>query len=195
MEYSTQRSKMEQLQQIKDDYYTQNKKSMLFKNDQKFHLAQSVCTQIDLTELLHNTCWIIPHTNKVYFEYSVFKHYACPQNYQQIINKIQTLCYECVQTHGSFEVHINLASFTVSAAERYKPVIQMYCEQCTSQTTWLTDYLERLCLYNVPVMIENISRMLSPLVPPAVREKRQLYTKDVSEAILQQLHNSSTSVL
>jgi hypothetical protein len=193
MEYSTQRDKIEQLQQIKDTFYTQNKKNVFFKTDQKFHLAQSVCTQIDLEDLMYNTCWIIPNTNKVYFEYSVFKHYACPENYQHIVDKIHTLCLECVQLYGKFEVHINLSSFTISAAERYKGIIQMYCDQCASANTTLTGYLDKLCLYNIPTMIDNISRLLSPMVPPEVREKRQLFTKEVSETMLQQLHASATN--
>lgn len=192
MEYSTQRDKMEQIQQIKETYYTQNKKNILFKSDQKFHLAQSVCTQIDLEELLHNTCWIVPNTNKVYFEYSVFKHYACPDNYQHIVNKMKIMCTECVQLYGSFEVHINLATFSMSAAERYKSIIQMYCDQCNSQDTVLSAYLDRLCLYNVPAVIDGISRLLSPMVPLEVRDKRQLYSKDVSDELLQALHHSGS---
>jgi len=191
MEYSTQRDKMEQLQQIKDEYYNQNKKNIFFKNDQKFHLAQSVCTQIDLEELMYNTCWIIPNTNKVYFEYSVFKHYACPDNYEQIVNKIYGLCLNCVQRYGSFEVHVNLASFSMSAAERYKSIIQMYCDQCNNKNTSLTEYLDKLYLYNVPVMIDNISRLLSPMVPPEVRTKREMFSKEISESMLQALHNNT----
>jgi hypothetical protein len=123
-------------------------------------------------------------------EYTVFKHYACPDNYCQIIGKLIELSKRCVETHGHFEVHVNLDTFSVTAAERYKGFIQLFCEQSQASGTPLSEDLSCLYLYNIPAMMDSISRMLSPLVPPEMREKRKMFKKDVSDQLLKTLHSA-----
>lgn len=186
--YITSQSSSEKLEQLKSVYYDTHKKNVFFKSEQKFHAAQTVCSQLEMDELLHNTCWIIPNTNKVYFEYSVFKHYACPANFELVVDKVSALCLHCIQHYHTFEVHMNLASFSISAAERYQKIIEMFCNKGMLQNTSFSMYLTSLNLYNIPIMIENISRILSSVIPPEVKSKVCMFKKDVSDAKLQELH-------
>ena len=181
--------KLEEIEQIKEAYFQENSKKMFFKNSQKFDCANTVCKQIDIDDLLYHTSWLIPNKNKVYVDYVVFKQYASPENFGMIVNDILAKCIDCSNQHTMFEVHVNLASFTITAAERYKSIIELFCNECFRRDTRFTERLVCMSLYNIPTMIENISRILLPLIPPEVRPKLRLYSKDESQVLLVQLHS------
>ncbi len=180
--------KLEEIKQIQNNYFQENSKNVFFKKTQKFDCANTVCKQIDIEDLLYHTSWIIPGKNKVYFDYTVFKQYACPENFSLIVNDVLAKCIDCSYQFNVFEVHVNLSSFTITAAERYKSIIELFCTECFRRDTRFTERLVCMCLYNIPTMIENISRILLPLIPPEVRPKLRLYSKDESQALLVELH-------
>ena len=58
------------IQEIKSSFYEENKKNVFFsKNKQKQIVAESICEKLDLYDMLRHTTWIIPYTNKIYFDY------------------------------------------------------------------------------------------------------------------------------
>lgn len=181
--------KLEEIKQIQNAYFQENSKNIFFKNSQKFDCANTVCNNIDISDLLYHTSWLIPNKNKVYFDYTVFKQYACPENFGVIVDDVLAKCIDCSNQYTMFEVHVNLASFTITAAERYKSMIEMFCNECFRRDTRFTERLVCMCLYNIPTMIENISRILLPLIPPEVRPKLRLYSKNESHALLVELHS------
>jgi hypothetical protein len=171
---------LDKISQVREAYYKENGKKSFFKNKQKFNCADVVLRHISIDTLLKNTFWIVPGTNKVYFEYPVLKQFATPEIYIRIVEEVLKACSECVETHGSHEVHINLDTFTISAAHRFKDIIVMFCDECMRRETHFTERLVGIHLYNTPQIIDNISALLMPLIPPEVRPKLRIYTKQES---------------
>jgi hypothetical protein len=76
------------INELTSQYYSDNKKNMFFKSNQKMECASVVSNQIGINELIQNTIFLIPDTNSVFMDYTVFKTYATPDNYPKIVNYI-----------------------------------------------------------------------------------------------------------
>lgn len=167
--------------QIKEKFYEDTRKNQLLnKNKQKFQCGEAIQQQISFESLMQKTFWIVPTTNKVYFDYTIFKLYAIPENYNTIVDRVLTFCAQCANEFHYFEVHVNIDTFTVSAAQRYKDIIILFCRECLMRDTRFIERLSGMYIYNTPNMIEHISAILMPLIPPEVRPKIQLYNKKES---------------
>ena len=92
-----------------------------------------------------------------------------------------------LETYTTIEVHIILESFTVSAAERYKECIKMFCNKCMNSSTQYSKLIEKMCIYNTPSMIEHISLIIKPYIDPNLSQSIILYTKDESSERLKTL--------
>lgn len=176
--------------ELQREYYETNRKHFIFKKTQKQECAEMICARMSLDDLLNETFWVIPHTNRLFFDYTVFKTYANPDNYMRIIDKVLIHCTDCVERYGCFEVHVNLAGFTVSAAERYQIIIELFCRECLNRNKRFNVTLNTMNLYNIPNMVDQLSRMLLPLIPHEVRPKIRLFRKDESVKALADLHQS-----
>lgn len=182
---------MSRIEKLQADYYADSKKSFFFKKQQKEDCAAFICNgnDVKLEEMLSHTVFIIPNTNKVFFDYTIFKTYAIPDNYDSIIKRVLTLFQECISLHGGFEAHVNLATFTISAFERYKAIITKFCEECFKNNTQYSVDLVKFCIYNSPSMIDMISATARPFIDDNVRSKIVLYNKKESEKLIHQLVN------
>ena len=131
--------------------------------------------------------YIIPGTNKVFFDYAVFKTYATPQNYNIIVSNVLVLFRKCIELYHSFEIHVNLKSFSVSAATKYKTIIHAFCCEYMKSDTEYGILVTNMFIYNVPSMIDQISMMLKPFIHLNLRDKIIMYKKDETENQLQLL--------
>ena len=93
-------STMEQIKQLQSNFYSNTDKHIFFKNNQKKQCAAEISNQMNLPELMNATMYIIPDTNKVFFNYTVFKLYANPQNYDDIVLNVLKLFRECIQKYN-----------------------------------------------------------------------------------------------
>ena len=93
----------------------------------------------------------------------------------------------CIHTFGDFECHINLNTFTITAANRYKQVIELFSDKCFKNETKYSTVLSKLYIYNSPGMIEAISRIFLHLIDPLVRSKIVLFNKSESGGKLNDL--------
>jgi len=112
------------IQKLQKMYFDVHKKNTFFKNDQKLDCAKFVASQIPIKDLVEKTIYILPNTNKIYYDYTVFKKYACEEIIEPIYNHFQMTLINVVKAYGFFEFHINVDTFTVSAAHRYSTMIQ-----------------------------------------------------------------------
>jgi hypothetical protein len=166
---------------IRNQFYETNTKRAIFKkNEQKFECGETIQQHISFESLASKTFWIVPNTNKVYFDYTVFKMYVVPSNYSFIVDQVLQLCTQCANRFRSFEVHVNIDTFTVSAANRYKDIITLFSQECMMRETRFIECLESMHIYNTPNMIDHISAILTPLLPIEVRGKIKLYNKKIS---------------
>jgi hypothetical protein len=183
-------SRMEQIKQLQSNFYSNTEKNIFFKNNQKTQCATEISKQMNLQELFDETMYIIPDTNKVFFNYAVFKLYANPQNYEDIVLNVLKLFRECIQKYNSFEIHVDLKTFTISAATRYMILIQSFCNECLKSTTEFSVLATNLFIYNTPGMMDQISQMIKPFVHVNMRHKIVFFSKNDSSEKLDQLHST-----
>lgn len=162
------------INQLQKTYYETHGKNVVFKNGQKQKCAEYLAEQLDVNILVEKTARIIPNTNCVFLDYMVFKIYAHETIYERTVECILNLISECINKYGSFEVHINLKSFTISAAQRYLEIIKLFCNRCLQSNTRYASYITKMVIYNTPSMIDGISRLLRPFINDYVRERLDL---------------------
>jgi hypothetical protein len=171
---------------IKNAFYETSGKNLLFKKNQKFECADTISKSIGLDEMIKKTFYVLPNTNKVYADYSIFKLYATPDTFDYISTTLLDLL-NTVSLSGSYELHINLDSFTISAYERYKQFITIYCNKCLSYESSQSISMSKMVIYNTPVFIDSISRILRPVMHPDVPNRITYYKKSESPLLLLQL--------
>ena len=167
------------LEKFKDTYYTDNPKNKIFKKQQKFDLADKITEHFDIRVLMERAVYIIHGTNKLYLDYPVMKLFVNPNNYMYLIQYTQSLLPNCIQQHGSFECHLNLDTFTATAAERHKNLVQMFCEYDDGNTDY-TDYLTKIIVLNTPTSIDVIAKILMKFIEPEIKAKIVLTKKEKS---------------
>lgn len=180
------------IEKFKETYYSENNKNFFFKKSQKMDCALKISQKFDIEELLEQTVYILRDTNRVYLDYNVFKLYANPENYDIIVNHVIQLFYNCIQTHGSFECHFNLNSFTITAAERYKLAIELFCKECLKRETRYGQNLSKMYIYYSPRMIEQFTGVFSNLIDPLIRDRFVIYSKEESEEKMRELFSASS---
>lgn len=176
-----------QIEKLQKTYYEENGKNVIFKNNQKKHCAEYLTGQMDITVLLEKTAFIVPNKNCVFLDYTVFKLYAHESMYETIVKHILNLISNCIDKYGSFETHINLKSFTISAAQRYVNVIKLFCNLCLQSNTRYASLINKMVIYNTPSMIDVISKMFRPFINDRVRERIELVNLETSTDKLAQL--------
>lgn len=176
------------LGKIKTDFYTAETKNTFFKNSQKAKCAEQITSQINIYDLLKCTVYIIPNTNRVYLDYPLLKQYANSNNYEEVVSFVIAVLAQCTKIYGEYEMHIDLKGFTITAAERYKLGIQLFCNKCCAQTeTQFANLLKYMYIYNTPSVIETITRLFAPFMDPSIPKKLVYISKTDSPQLLEEL--------
>jgi hypothetical protein len=192
---------LELLNKLKTDFYDQEgSKNVLFKKSQKMKCAETISKQIDLSTLLSHSAYFFPNQNKIYVDYTMFKLFANESNYVQIIQHIIQLVDVYIDSHISepFELHLNLNGFTISAAERYKETVQLFCEsimyfnQCKNRQ--IVDHLSKLYIYYTPSIMEHIMRLFQNIVDPTIYTRIVFLSKTESPEKIRILFEQTVSV-
>jgi hypothetical protein len=173
---------LEKIAKSQQQFYEQNSKARLFKNNQKLQCAKQVTEQVNLQQMINITAFVIPNTNKFYFNYLMFKTYGHPDNCRQVYDHFHQLVKQIVDYYGTFEMHINLSTFTVSACVRYQKMIMSSFDE----NTYLTEKMTTMNVYHTPNVIEQITTMLYSSVKH-LSNVTHFYKKDESDAMIQKL--------
>lgn len=174
------------IEQIKDEFYGSSGKNLFFKKQQKFDCATQIMTRLPLELLLRKTCRILPEHRLVYIDYTILKSYATPEVFDHITDYIIHVFHNFNAEYGFLEVALNLDTFTVSAAERYKSIITIFCDKCFQHQTGFSNILTKFSVYNIPRTFDAMLPALIPLVIDEVKAKVRLHNKAESEPILRQ---------
>ena len=174
------------VQEIQTAFYESSGKKLFFKREQKFECADTISKSIGIDEMIKKTFYVLPNTNKVYADYSVFKLYATPDTFDYISTMLLGIL-NTVSLSGSYELHINLDSFTISAYERYKQFITVYCNKCLSYESMPSILMSKMFIYNTPLFIDSISRIVRPMMHPDVPNRIVYYKKNESPILLLRL--------
>lgn len=165
-------SSLEQkVQAFKQQYYSKETKSLFSSSaSKKFKCAQEVTNEFNLQELMCDSISIVRDTCKIYVDYPKVKCFVNPNNYDAIRQHVFTLSESILRTHPSFELHINLQTFTVTAAQRYKDLITLFCNQYLNASAE-SEKLSLLYIYNTPKMVQVIQNMFSPFISQSHKNK------------------------
>lgn len=154
----------EKIAELQKQYYDKNKKNSIFKSAQKLDCAKHVTDNISLEALLSKSFYIRENTNIIINDYLVFKTYANPSNYEQIVQYTVSLANYCIEQFGSYILQVNLHSFTITAAQRHSDIIKIFCERCLRKDSVLYKHLEGMYVYNYPSVIGAVSKLFTPFM-------------------------------
>lgn len=178
---------LDEISKLQNDFYAKTPKNTLFKTKQKLECAAAVSNSLDISELAAKTFYIIPNTNRIFLDYTVFKLYANPNNYNYLVDWAVSLITQCISTYGCYDVHINLSSFTITACQKYKSIIELFMNECFQRDADAVVRLGNLYIYNIPSMFDSIIKLLNPFIPEMVKSKIIVYDKMQSPALIQQI--------
>tara|TARA_B100001093_G_scaffold519213_1_gene607182 strand:- start:1066 stop:1647 length:582 start_codon:yes stop_codon:yes gene_type:complete len=173
---------LNEISNFEEKYYQDNNKNTFFKKSQKMDLAKQVSNNFDINILLKNLCYRNKTTNQVVIDYNILKLFANEENFELILKYILNEFTNTINTFGNFEVHMNLNSFTISAAERYKKLVELFCKLCLNnkETYDYSKKCSRFYIYNVSNTFEQIVNLFKPFVSPDIKEKVSILKKSES---------------
>jgi len=107
-----------------------------------------------------------------------YKTYGTIENKDMIYSHIQSLVQSVLQQFDQFEFHIDLKSFSVSACQRYYPIISSVFDD----NKVFTNKLAKLVIYNTPSFIDKLTKMLYSSVKD-ILPRVEYYYKDSDKQI------------
>lgn len=184
---------LERVNSFKNEYYSNQPKNFLFKKTQKIDMAKQLSQKFDLNELLQNFTYNIPNTSNIYLDYNVFKLFANESNYPNIIEYYLNIVDYCIYNYGDYTLHLNMESFTVSAAERYCGFFELFNNVCLikseSSNFLYSEKLNKFYIYNPPNVLDMIHKILKKVIQKEVNEKFVVIPKKESKEALENILN------
>uniref|UniRef100_A0A6C0HJ87 CRAL-TRIO domain-containing protein n=1 Tax=viral metagenome TaxID=1070528 RepID=A0A6C0HJ87_9ZZZZ len=189
---------LDRINKLRTDFANDNKKGMFSSKQYKVDCANTVLKTIDIETLLNSTLITLPNSCHLYFDYTMFKTFATPELHDRIIQFAVEKISQCINEYGTYEMHINMNTFSISAFQRYKSIIELYSHVCNTYHAEFHEKITTMHIYNIPSTIETISQLIGPLLPQQVRQKVIRYDKVASEKPLQTIteiiHTINSSV-
>lgn len=175
------------MEKMRQKYYIENPKNMFFKKSQKMDCAKQLTDspEFHLETAIKNSVFLLPDSNRVFLNYEIFKYYGHEGNYHAVVDYILSLILLCISKFETFEFHININSFTISAAHRYKPAIQLFMQKCISEKTEFSKLLSKMVIYNTPKLVNELTLFFKAIIDPMVTNKIILYTREETPAEIQ----------
>lgn len=170
-----------EIEKVKDEFYSESGKNVLFKKQQKYDCAKQVVSKISLEVLLNRTCYILENTNCVHIDYPILKSYASPEIFDVIADFIIMNFQQIKDKYGSLQVFLNFDGFTVSAAERYKSLIEVFCMKCFQRNTGFAKAVLQFVVYNSPNVIDAIKHIVMPFMEENVKARLRVVSKKGSD--------------
>ena len=172
-----------EIEKTKSEFYADSGgKNTFFKKQQKYDCAKQVVSKISLDVLLCRTCSIVENTNYVHIDYPLLKTYASPEIFETIADYIIMNFQQIKDTYGNLQIFLNLDGFTVSAAERYKSLIEIFCMRCFQRNTGFAPVVLQFVVYNSPNVMDAIKHIVLPFMEDNVKAQlRVVSKKDSSE--------------
>lgn len=187
---------LERVNDFKNEYYNNQSKNLFFKKSQKMDMAKQLSQSFDLNELLRNFTYNIPNTSNIYLDYTIFKLFANESNYQMIIDYFLNIIDYCIYTYGEYNIHLNMESFTVSAAERYYGFLELYVNNCLMKTKTnhflYSEKLKNFYIYNPPSVLDMVHKIFRKVIQKEVNEKFVVIPKKDSKVAIEKLLDFSS---
>ena len=114
---------LEKINSLKEEFYSENKKNILFKNQQKFDCANTIVQTMDLDVLFNSIIQV--KENAFFFNYNIFKTIITPMVYMKFISFIFEMNAKILKDYSTYEVIIDCKGLTMTGVERYKDFISL----------------------------------------------------------------------
>jgi hypothetical protein len=141
---------------LKQQFYNNHKKSVMFKSSQKLECNSFVASHIGLHEWLPRC--LFPYCDGIYMDYIIFKQCACPEQYADIFNGFtQIMCQSVANSRDKkLRLYLNMSTLTVSALSRFDPFARLFLKDEFD----LYDQIEKVHIF----YCSHIMEMLKPLI-------------------------------
>jgi hypothetical protein len=160
---------MNKINSLKTEYYSENKKNLLFKNGQKFDCANTIVQNMNIFDLFKSI--LRPEENRLLFNYAMFKTIIHPNIYMDFIYYIFEVNEQILATHTTYDVIIDFKGLTMTGVERYKDFITTLSLEGQKNKKNFLQKLGQVKIINPPFMIANIGKVLLPLMDTIVKDK------------------------
>jgi hypothetical protein len=160
---------MNKIESLKNEYYLENKKNLIFKNNQKFDCANTIVQNINKTELFNSIIKI--NENKLLLNYAMFKTIIHPDIYNDFIYHIFQANEQLLLTYSTYDVLIDCKGLTMTGVERYKGFITTMSLEGQKNKKDFLQKLGQIYIINPPFMIANIGKVLLPLLDKVVKDR------------------------
>jgi hypothetical protein len=160
-----------QIAKLQETFYIEKPKHRFFKKQQKLECASMVVQNFDLNTLLGSSVYIIPNKSDIYIDYPKLKTFVCPSIYSQIIEYTTRLANTCIDKYDTFSLHVNMKSFSITAAQRYKDIIELFCTKCLQNGSHFQMHLHRIHLYHYPAIIPMLHTLFAQFIDDGARGK------------------------
>lgn len=157
----------EKLFQFREKYYKENKKATLFKNSQKLACAEEITKSFSVDELLNTS--IYANQYKIMVDYPLIKTFINPTIYTNILQHVEYLTQHILSQYSHFEIHLNIQSFTMTAAQRYNELIKDFCNIYLNSQ--YEDKLKHIYIMNPPNIITILQTMFHPFISESAKDK------------------------
>jgi hypothetical protein len=172
---------MEKIENAKKDYYTLHGKNIFQKNQQKLDCAKHITKICNLDIMIQRTIFIIPNTNCIFYDYLMFKLCASEETFALLYERMLNLIQIILSTYDTFELHINLKTFSVSACQRY----YVFIANTLNQNETYLKKMNKIIIYYTPRFIDNITQLLYASVKDILH--KVVYVKESSEQDIRKL--------
>lgn len=170
------------ISKLQDQYYEHNQKNAFFKSTQKMECAKQVVQNMDVQQLIQHSFFLITNTNRIFFDYPLFKTFACAEVYEAFTTHSYKVLFDCISQNSSFEMHVNMNSFTISAFERLRKLIERFF----TESPLISDKLTYVYIYYTPSVIEQINKIIKMFIAH-ISYKIVYFSKAESEQKLKML--------
>ncbi len=153
-----------QLDEFKNKYKEKRPSFFTSKATNKIERAKYITNQIPLDQLLSNTFFILENTNRIYLDYPKLKLFATPDIYDKLLEHVTKLIQICVNIYGNVELHANLNTFSITAANRYKELIKKCCTHFFQSNSTYKNEITHIYLHNYPKIIPLLTTLFSGFV-------------------------------
>lgn len=160
---------MKKINSLKTEYYSENKKNLIFKNGQKFDCATTIVQNMNIFDLFKSI--LRPEENRLLFNYAMFKTIIHPNIYMEFIYYIFEVNEQILATHTTYDVIIDFKGLTMTGVERYKDFITTLSLEGQKNKKNFLQKLGQVKIINPPFMISNIGKILLPLMDTIVKDK------------------------
>lgn len=158
------------LQNYKDKFYETNKKNTFFTKNQKLDFAKAVAKKFSIDELLTSSIYNEENTNKIHMSYPLIKNFLHPNIYQEVINHVFNISDKVIAKYNTYEMHVDLKGFTITAAQRYSDLITTFCKKYFSDGSE-TNSMAVTYLYNSPNVIDIIKKLFIAFISEESKKK------------------------